>query len=464
MSSTKGIHFEISERKILLRLFDILFSLGGLQFICYTFSFNYFSISIENWTWTFILILYITVFGTIFELYDLQKSSKLDSAFKTITLTISVTTLFYFLTPILTPSLPEKRIEIFYFYLTIIASIFIWRFLYVTFIVSPRFYKRVVVIGEISNIDAIIKTINESDPNYKIVGFVNSEPPHQYAIRFNGIKEYWPGKLVEAIQKENINEIVVAIYNSENITPEIYNELTTLLEKGFKIREYTQVFEEITKRVPVQFVGKDFYRYFPFSRSNQNKLYMIYHRFMDIIVSLIGIVLGIILLPFIFIGNLIGNKGALIYTQVRIGKDGEPFTVYKYRTMIPNAESSGAKWADKNDSRVTSFGRFLRKSRLDEIPQFVNVLLGDMSIIGPRPERPFFVKELSQIIPFYETRHSIKPGLSGWAQVNTNYGSTVEDSLTKLQYDLYYIKHRSFFLDLNIIVKTLSTVIHYRGQ
>lgn len=185
---------------------------------------------------------------------------------------------------------------------------------------------------------------------------------------------------------------------------------------------------------------------------------------MDIIFSVVGILFGIILLPLVLLGNLIANRGKLFYTQKRIGKHGKPFTMIKFRTMVANAEKNGAKWAEKNDFRVTPFGRFLRNSRLDEIPQFINILKGDMSIIGPRPERPIFVNELSKIIPFYETRHTIKPGLSGWAQVNSRYGSSVEDSLIKLQYDLFYIKHRSFFLDINILVKTLNTMIYYRGQ
>ena len=132
--------------------------------------------------------------------------------------------------------------------------------------------------------------------------------------------------------------------------------------------------------------------------------------------------------------------------------------------MKENAERSGAMWAKKGDVRVTPFGKFLRHSRLDEIPQFINILKSDMSFIGPRPERPFFVKELSQMLPFYETRHIVKPGLTGWAQVKTRYASSVDDSLLKLQYDLYYIKHRGFFLDINILIKTMSTVIFFRGQ
>jgi lipopolysaccharide/colanic/teichoic acid biosynthesis glycosyltransferase len=216
--------------------------------------------------------------------------------------------------------------------------------------------------------------------------------------------------------------------------------------------------------VPIQFVGKDFYKYFPFSRSNENKLYIFFQRTSDIVLSIIGLVIGVVLLPLILIGNLIGNKGPLFYTQERVGRNSKPFRIIKLRTMFINAEADGAKWAKKNDKRITAFGKFLRRTRLDEVPQFYNVLKGDMSIIGPRPERPFFVNELSRIIPFYETRHIIKPGLTGWAQVNTRYGSSVDDSLTKLQYDLYYIKHRSIFLDFSIAIKTLSTILYYRGQ
>ncbi|NNL83305.1 MAG: sugar transferase, partial [Winogradskyella sp.] len=245
---------------------------------------------------------------------------------------------------------------------------------------------------------------------------------------------------------------------------DVYESLMTLLDRGFKIRDYTQIYEELLKRVPVQFVGKDFYKYFPFSRSNENKLYIVFHRFFDIVFSIIGLLFGVVLLPFILIGNAIANKGPLFYSQDRVGRNSDAFRILKLRTMIENAEENGAKWAQKNDLRITPFGNFLRRSRIDEIPQFYNILKGDMSIIGPRPERPFFVNELSRLIPFYQTRHVIKPGLTGWAQVNTRYGASVSDSLVKLQYDLYYIKHRSVFLDLNIIIKTLSTVLYYRGQ
>lgn len=463
MSNNK-IHFNLSERKILLRIFDIISILGVLYFVGNTFTFDYFTITKENWTWVFVLILYVTLFGSIFELYDLQKSSKIEKVSATIVFTVSITVLFYLLTPFLTPILPDNRLQIIYFYFAILVALFLWRLAYITFIVSPRFYKNVLIVGEISNIKTIIEAFKLSDPNYNIVGFINCEKSKGEQIKFKNIKEYDPKQIRQVIKDESISELVIATYDTEAITYEIYYSLISLLEEGFPIREYTQVYEDLTQRVPVQFVGKDFYKYFPFSRSNQNKLYLFFHRFFDVIISILGIVLGILFFPIILLGNLIANKGPIFYTQERIGKNGKIFKIMKYRTMVLNAEKDGAVWAKRNDSRITLFGKFMRNTRLDEMPQFINILKGEMSLIGPRPERPFFVKELSKMLPFYETRHIVKPGLTGWAQVNTRYGSSVDDSLLKLQYDLYYIKHRSFLLDMIILVKTISTMIHFRGQ
>lgn len=462
--SKKGIHFNISERKVLLRIFDVISILSVLYLVSNIFDFDYFTLTKENWKWAFVLVLYISVFGTIFELYDLQKSSKVEKISTSIVFTVSVTVLFYFLTPFFTPVLPENRLQIVYFYFAILVALFIWRLAYLSFIVSPRFYKKVLIVGETSNIETIIEAFKDSDPNYKIVGFINCESRKTDKIKFKNIKEYSPKQIYQVIKDEHISELVIASYSSQSITPEIYKDLITLLEGGFPIKEYTQVYEDMVQRVPVQFVGKDFYRYFPFSRSNHNKLYLFFQRLFDIVFSVFGILLGTVFIPFIIIGNFFGNRGSLFYTQERIGKNGNLFKIIKFRTMIKNAENNGAVWAEKNDIRITAFGKFLRHARLDEFPQFINILMGDMSLIGPRPERPHFVRQLSQLLPFYETRHIVKPGLTGWAQVKTRYGSSVDDSLLKLQYDLYYIKHRSFLLDANIILKTLSTIIFYRGQ
>ncbi|NRB84072.1 MAG: exopolysaccharide biosynthesis polyprenyl glycosylphosphotransferase [Winogradskyella sp.] len=464
MSRKKSIHFEVSERKILLRIMDLVMVYLGVYALNFYPKFDYVQFDANNIVAIILLGLYILIFGTIFELYDLQKASKIDTTFRNVVIASSTVVLFYLLTPVLSPYLPEERMQIVYFFLIILLSIMIWRLVYINLIESPRFYKRVLLVGEITNIDGLVNALVTSDPNYKIVGFINSEASTEESVKFKGLKEFEANAFLDIIDKEKISEVLVASFNSESIIAEVYHDLMLLLERGFKIREYTQVYEELLYRVPIQFVGKDFYKYFPFSRSNENKLYIFFQRTFDIIIAIIGLIAGLFLTPFILIGNMIGNKGPLFYTQDRVGRNSKSFRIIKLRTMTINAEKDGVKWAQKDDKRVTAFGRFLRRSRLDEFPQFYNVLKGEMSIIGPRPERPFFVNELSRIIPFYQTRHIIKPGLTGWAQVKTSYGSTIEDSLTKLQYDLYYIKHRSVFLDFNIAIKTLSTILYYRGQ
>jgi len=464
MALLPDIHFEISERKILLRILDIVFVLACLQLIGSFFDFDYFKISQENWLWTIVLAGYLSVFGTVFELYNLQQASKFQTILKNTILTVSITALFYLLTPFYTPELPENRLQIIYFFLAMTIGLLIWRWLYIILISSPRFYKRVLVVGDSFDIKKIINNLEGADPNYKIVGFINTDDSKKVYDVPESIQEYPIKELTHTVSSNGISEIVVASDYSDGVSKPLYLQLINLLESGFPIREYMQVYEEITQRIPVQYVDKDFYRYFPFSRSNQNKFYQLFHRLFDIIMALVGICFFLLIFPFILIGNLIGNRGPLFYTQSRIGRNGFAFKIIKLRTMVTDAEKNGAMWAQKNDARITRFGKFLRRSRLDEIPQFFNVLFGEMSVIGPRPERPVFVRELSEQIPFYETRHVVKPGLTGWAQVMGSYGSSTDDALEKLQYDLYYIKRRNLFMDLSIVLKTISTVIFYRGQ
>lgn len=462
MAKTSKIHFEISERKVLLRIFDILTVFIFLYGVGVIFVFDYFRVANDRWEWLIVLAIYLTVFGTVFELYDLQKASKMDVVFKNIILTSSLTVLFYLLTPFYTPQLPGNRLQIIYFFLAIVIALFLWRWAYITLISSPRFYKRILIIGNTGNAEIIVNTIEKSDPNHKVVGFINAGKENE--SNNSGLLEFKTNDLKRILTEHSISEIIVAGSISKRHSLPIYTQLLDLLESGFSIKEYTQVYEDLTYRVPVHHIDKDFYRYFPFSRSNQNKLYIFFHRLMDIVLSVIGLLIGIVLLPLIVIGNLLGNKGSLLYFQERVGINGKTFFIIKFRTMIENAEKNGAIWSTQGDVRVTKFGRFLRKTRFDEIPQFLNILKGDMSVIGPRPERPIFVKELSKEIPFYEIRHIIKPGLTGWAQVKSNYAASKEDALEKLQYDLYYIKKRSVFLDLNILIKTLSTILFYRGH
>lgn len=462
MITQKKIHFEISERKILLRIFDILFVLFALYLIGKTFQFDYFNISATNFYWTIVLGLYISIIGTVFEMYNLQVASNEFQIIKSIILTASTTVLIYLLTPIYTPALPSNRLQILFFYFAVVGALFVWRIVYVRLLASNRFLKKVIIICDCEQLEELVTGLENSDPHYKVMGYINSDsiktPETDYVQNIN------IDSLEAFVVKNSISEIVIASQKTDGITVNLYNQLIHLLESGYIIREYTQVYENITQRIPVQYVARDFYRYFPFSRSNQNHLYLLFLRLFEIVLSLIGIAVAFVLLPLILTGNLLGNRGKLFYTQKRVGKNGEVFEILKFRTMIKNAEKDGAVFTTSNDRRITAFGKFLRKTRIDEFPQFVNILKGNMGVIGPRPERPVFVAKIAGIMPFYETRHVIKPGLTGWAQVNYAYGETIDDSLIKLQYDLYYIKHRSFFLDINILVKTFSTVLFYRGQ
>ncbi|UOK43802.1 MULTISPECIES: exopolysaccharide biosynthesis polyprenyl glycosylphosphotransferase [Flavobacterium] len=461
MTKNKKIHFEISERKILLRAFDVLLILITLYLLGIYLEFDYFSISIHSYYWTFVLAFYTLFFGTIFEMYNLQVAGNQFQIIKSIILTATATVFVYLLTPIFTPPLPKNRLQIIFFYIAILGALFLWRMFYQKFLASHHFYKKVLFLADDKTVDALVGELEKADPNYKVMGYLSTRESNKRKVKLTKI---FPEDLESFILKNSVSEIVIANKSNEEVPVVVYDKLLSFLEKGIVIREYSQVYETSTYRLPVHFSEKDFYKYFPFSRSNQNKLYIYASRLFDVVISLTGLAVGLLLTPFLLLGNLAANRGALIYTQERIGKNGVPFKIYKFRSMVTNAEVNGAVFATANDARITPFGKFLRKSRIDEFPQFINILKGDMAVIGPRPERPVFVGQIAEIMPYYQTRHVIKPGLTGWAQVKHSYGETIEDSLIKLQYDLYYIKHRSLFLDVNIVLKTLSAVLFFRGQ
>lgn len=464
MNKNSKIHFEVSERKVLLRIFDVFFVLLAIRFIGGILNLEYLLASTSHFYNAAVLALYLNVVGAVFEMYNLQVASNQFQIMKSSILTASTTVLFYLLTPIFSAELPTNRFQILIFYFTVIIALVLWRTFYVKFLSSNRFVQKVVLVCGNEQVEELILELENSDPHYRIVAYVNSGATKNNRQDYQFIQCLEIEDLVPFVNENNLFEIVVASQKNEDITVELYQKLLHLLERGTTIREYTHVYEQKTFRIPVHYITRDFYKFFPFNRSNTNQLYLLNIKIMEIIISIFGLLFGLLIIPFLLIGNAIGNKGELFYTQERVGKNGKIFQILKFRTMINNAEKKGAAFSTTNDRRVTPFGKFMRKTRIDEIPQFVNILKGEMAVIGPRPERPFFVKEIAEIMPFYETRHVIKPGLTGWAQVNYSYGESLEDSLIKLQYDLYYIKHRSVFLDLDITIRTISTVLFYRGQ
>jgi exopolysaccharide biosynthesis polyprenyl glycosylphosphotransferase len=453
-------HFEISERKILLRFFDVAFVVGFLFLLHSLTDLKYFADLCLNYYWIAILAIYINLIGTVFEMYNLVIVSFASKITKGLLLTSFFTTLFFIFTPILTPSFPNKRVELFLLFLVILIALTVWRLLYIYLLASKRFYKPIVLVCRSKDFNKLSKELIINDPHIRIVKYIDVDFNNQ-----NSLLSEFQLNLIEIngfLATHFISEIVVANY-SKKTSIEVYNKLLEISENGIPITQYEDVYEDLTSRIPLHLKDKSLYRFFPFSKK-QNQLYLLLVRCIDIVVSIIGLTVLVAIIPLIFFFNLIWNKGPLLFHQERIGRKEMPFNIFKLRTMIVNAEKNGAVFATVNDSRITPFGKLLRKTRIDEFPQFINVLIGEMSIIGPRPERKVFVDQIANEIPLYHTRHIVKPGLTGWAQINYPYGETLEDSLMKLEYDLYYIKHRNIFLDINIAVKTFGTILYMKGQ
>jgi exopolysaccharide biosynthesis polyprenyl glycosylphosphotransferase len=225
------------------------------------------------------------------------------------------------------------------------------------------------------------------------------------------------------------------------------------------------LYERLTGKIAVEHAGSQWHVALPLQSRPTRTAEAVLKRMLDLVGGLVLVGLLLVLLPFIALAIRLDTPGPILYRQQRVGWRGRVFTALKFRSMVHDAEPDGeAQWATKDDPRVTRVGRWLRRTRLDELPQAWNVLRGEMSLVGPRPERPEFVEQLQRVIPFYRARLAIKPGLTGWAQINYGYGNSVEASLAKLQYDLYYLKHQSFWFDLLILARTVYVVLLMKGQ
>jgi sugar transferase (PEP-CTERM system associated) len=266
--------------------------------------------------------------------------------------------------------------------------------------------------------------------------------------------------LMELVNRQRIHRVIVAMPDRRGTIP--MRELLDLRMRGVKIEEATSWLEKMSGKIEVENLYPSWLVFAEgFRRSS---MFRLVRRSLSIAISMVGLILSAPLWPLVMLIIKLDSKGPVFYTQTRVGKGGHIFKVVKFRTMRQDAEAtSGPQWAGSNDPRVTRAGRFLRSSRLDEIPQLWCVLKGDMAFVGPRPERPEFVERLSIEIPYYGVRHMVRPGLTGWAQVKYKYGSTVEDAREKLQYDLFYIKNASIGLDLLIMFQTIKIVLLRRG-
>ncbi len=453
--------FTISERKFFLRLFDLLVVIGGVYIAASFSDFYYFDLTNERlFRWFITLILYLLSFGQIFEMYNLKNSNDTYKIVRSIVATTIATTVLYIFTPYISPELPLNRFQIVYLFLAISLPLLLWRLIYINFIFSPKYFNNLLLIGSSNEVKNLKEFIETKVPQNRIAACISSS---QQVIEELSCYDLATANIEKVIEELSITEIVVANYNAD-VYNKIHSQLIHLFEGGTTIISAKKFKETETELLPELKLSDEFYDYITVSKNNNNRLYLVFIRFIDMLLSIVGLIFLIIILPFIFIIGLFANRGTLFYSQERVGEKGKSFTIYKLRSMIKNAEENGPVWAEKNDKRITYFGKFLRNTRLDEVPQFYNVLKGEMSLIGPRPERPEFVSQLEKELPFYAIRHIIKPGLTGWAQVMHPYADNLKDQDMKLRYDLFYIKERSIILDFKIIIKTITTVLFFRGQ
>jgi sugar transferase (PEP-CTERM system associated) len=340
-------------------------------------------------------------------------------------------------------------------------AIFAWRILYSRYLLGVVGAQRILLVGGNPVIEAIAEHIAEHpELGMAIIGYVD-DGVELGTERPGGKVLGSLASLREIATELAPDRIVVGMTERRRCMP--VADLLELRFSGIFIDEASTTYESVCMRIstlelrPSQLVFS--------GELGPRPGILLLQATYNLLLALIGTILFAPIMAAVAIGVKLSSPGPVLYRQTRVGLDDRQFTVYKFRSMSADAEAkTGAVWAARNDPRVTRFGRFLRKSRLDELPQFFNVLTGDMALVGPRPERPEFVKTLSEKIPYYRQRHCVKPGITGWAQINYKYGDTLEDTIAKLEYDLYYIKNVSLSLDAYIVFHTLKTMLLSRGS
>jgi sugar transferase (PEP-CTERM system associated) len=344
----------------------------------------------------------------------------------------------------------------------VISSAIGWRLVFEWFSGRIGISERLLLVGTSAATVSLARELRaRKDLGIEIVGFVDQSPQRTVVagdddVEILGTLDDIPG----IVNGRNVDRVVVSLADARGRLP--MDRLLEMKLGGVRFDHLASVYEEFTGKIAVENLRPSWLIFSDGFR--KSRLLESTKRAIDIAVALTGLVLAAPVMGLVALAVKLTSPGRVIYQQRRVGQHGRNFTLYKFRSMRHDAEKhTGAVWATAGDTRVTPIGRFMRKTRLDELPQFWNVLRGDMSFVGPRPERPEFVRQLTEDIPFYGQRHIVRPGLTGWAQVCFRYGATVEDSMEKLQCDLFYIKNMSIALDLFIILKTIQTVVLRRG-
>lgn len=400
----------------------------------------------------------ITIVTLLFSYYfDLYEPRRISESWEIYFRLLLVLSALSFLLAGVTCFIPELDIGPYVLVLGVsILTVFLvfWRWAYGRIIGLPIFSERVYVLGCGQQARTVVETLRVCrDAGMEVIGWKEGSEVEEQRDRFAADLR------VFREQKPGIDRVIVAMENRREVMP--VRELLELRLRGVVIENSSTLLERLSGRLPLTGLNPSTLIFAEgFHMSSTQTLF---RRLLSFAVSLLALVICLPFVPLIILAVRLSSAGPIFFTQTRVGLRGRLFTLIKFRTMREDAEAQGAVWAVKDDSRVTPIGRFLRKVRLDEIPQLWNVLRGDMAFVGPRPERPEFVQWLRQEIHFYDLRHLVRPGITGWAQVRYRYGASLEETKRKLEYDLYYVKHLSIGLDLLIMFETIKTIILRRG-
>jgi len=352
--------------------------------------------------------------------------------------------------------------------LIVVIILALWRGLFFALNRQPQFAERTMIFGDEPSASRLLRELDSRpELGLSIVGRILVAGNGSYELNCerhspNGTSEgtITGEELPTAIGLQRVNRIIISLDDRRGRLP--VEMLLSMKSRGVRVQDGTELYEQVTGKIPIESVRLGTLLFS--SGFRLSRFLVFYKRLASIVVSIVGLVLCLPLLPFVALAIKLSSPGPLLYHQRRVGRDDTIFYCHKFRTMRADAEAdTGPTWAPDEDPRITTVGRFLRTTRVDEIPQLWNVLKGEMSLVGPRPERPEFIEWLKKEIPFYNLRHTVRPGITGWAQIRYKYGSSVEDAKEKLRYDLFYIKNMSLGLDALIFLDTVKTILLGRG-
>lgn len=412
--------------------------------------------------WFFLLPFFWIIL--LVELYDVRRAGSPRETIKGIGLGALIYALIYLLIYFSSEpnSLPRRGVALFIIAAALLTLL--WRMAYIRMFTAPHLLRRVLIIGAGNAGETISDVISKQwPPPFNTIGLIDDNPQKQGMALENLTVLGDSSQLIELIKKHQITDLILAI--SGQMGGRMFQAILAAQEMGVKLAPMPQVYEELLSRVPIFLLEAEWIVRSFVEKSHISTLYQLLKSLLDFTGGLIGTLIMAFFFPLISLGIILETGFPIFFTQNRLGRGGQSYKIIKFRTMDRDAEKDGeTRMTEENDERVTKFGWILRKTHLDELPQFINVLRGEMSLVGPRAERPRLVEQFQKEIPFYRARLLVKPGITGWAQINYGYAGTVEETAVKLEYDLYYIEHRNLLLDISIILRTIGQVLGFKGQ